>query len=167
MAPGTEFGWWRARMLGGRTNHWGRISLRFGPDDFRGKSLDGLGDDWPIGYDDFAPYYDRLDRLVGIFGSSEGLRNHPDGIFLPPPSRAATSSWCKQAADRLGDHLHPRRGSRSSPSRTTAAPRATTAASATAAARVNANFSSPDVLIAPGARDRDGSRSSPTPWRAR
>ncbi|MGH7657156.1 MAG: GMC family oxidoreductase, partial [Gemmatimonadales bacterium] len=50
-APGTSFDWWRARMLGGRTNHWGRISLRFGPDDFRRKSLDGLGDDWPITYD--------------------------------------------------------------------------------------------------------------------
>src|SRR5512142_2683780 len=49
-APGTDFSWWRARMLGGRTNHWGRISLRFGPDAFRRKSLDGLGDDWPITY---------------------------------------------------------------------------------------------------------------------
>ncbi|CAG1772359.1 partial Fructose dehydrogenase large subunit, partial [uncultured bacterium] len=47
-AEGTSFSWWRARMLGGRTNHWGRISLRFGPDDFRRKSIDGLGDDWPI-----------------------------------------------------------------------------------------------------------------------
>jgi len=42
-------------MLGGRTNHWGRISLRFGPDDFRGKSRDGLGDDWPISYEDVQP----------------------------------------------------------------------------------------------------------------
>src|SRR5690606_7399321 len=63
-AEGTRFDWWRARMVGGRTNHWGRISLRFGPDDFRRKSIDGLGDDWPIGYDDLAPYYDRLDRLI-------------------------------------------------------------------------------------------------------
>ena len=56
-------------MLGGRTNHWGRISLRFGPDDFRRKSLDGLGDDWPITYDDLKPYYDEVDTLIGIFGS--------------------------------------------------------------------------------------------------
>src|SRR6185436_17598662 len=60
-AEGSKFLWWRARMLGGRTNHWGRISLRFGPDDFKGKSKDGLGDDWPISYDDVAPYYDRVD----------------------------------------------------------------------------------------------------------
>ena len=50
-----RFEWWRARMLGGRTNHWGRISLRFGPNDFKRKSIDGLGEDWPIGYDDIAP----------------------------------------------------------------------------------------------------------------
>ena len=74
-APGTQFSWWRARMLGGRTNHWGRISLRFGPDDFMRKSLDGLGDDWPITYDDVKPYYDRVDQLVGIFGSVENLPN--------------------------------------------------------------------------------------------
>ena len=66
VAEGESFLWWRARMLGGRTNHWGRISLRFGPDDFRSKTIDGLGDDWPIGYDDLKPYYDRLDRLVGL-----------------------------------------------------------------------------------------------------
>jgi choline dehydrogenase-like flavoprotein len=51
-APGTRFSWWRARMLGGRTNHWGRISLRFGPDDFRRGDLDGLSPNWPISYDD-------------------------------------------------------------------------------------------------------------------
>ncbi|HYJ77988.1 MAG TPA: FAD-binding protein, partial [Longimicrobiaceae bacterium] len=100
-APGTRFDWWRARMLGGRTNHWGRISLRFGPDDFRGKSIDGLGDDWPIGYEDLAPYFDRLDRLVGIYGSAEGLRNHPDGVFQPPPRPRCWELMVKQACDRL------------------------------------------------------------------
>jgi choline dehydrogenase-like flavoprotein len=82
---GTEFDWFRSRMLGGRTNHWGRISLRFGPDDFKRKSIDGLGDNWPIGYDDIKPYYDRVDKIVGVFGSKEGIHNEPDGFFLPPP----------------------------------------------------------------------------------
>ncbi len=100
-APGTEFSWWRARMLGGRTNHWGRISLRFGPDDFRGKSIDGLGDDWPISYDDVKPYYDEVDKLIGVFGSNEGLRNAPDGIFMPPPRMRCNEVLVKQAADRL------------------------------------------------------------------
>src|SRR5215831_12360156 len=100
-APGTQFSWWRARMLGGRTNHWGRISLRFGPDDFRRKSLDGLGDDWPISYADMHPYFDKLDRLVGIFGSKEGLPNEPDGIFQPPPKPRCYELLIKDAADRL------------------------------------------------------------------
>ncbi len=100
-APGTEFSWWRARMLGGRTNHWGRISLRFGPDDFRGKSIDGLGDDWPISYEDVKPYYDQVDRLIGVFGSNEGLRNAPDGIFMPPPKMRCNEVLVKLAADRL------------------------------------------------------------------
>ena len=88
-------------MLGGRTNHWGRISLRYGPDDFRRKSLDGLGDDWPITYDDIKPYYDKVDTLVGIFGSDEGLPNEPDGIFQPAPRPRCYELLIKQAADRL------------------------------------------------------------------
>lgn len=82
---GTEFDWFRSRMVGGRTNHWGRISLRFGPDDFKRRSIDGLGDDWPISYEDVKPFYDRVDKIVGVFGSKEGMRNEPDGNFLPPP----------------------------------------------------------------------------------
>lgn len=81
----TEFYWFRARMLGGRTNHWGRISLRFGPKDFKRKSIDGFGDDWPIGYEDVKPYYDKVDKLIGVFGTKEGIENEPDGFFLPPP----------------------------------------------------------------------------------
>ena len=102
VAAGDSFDWFRARMLGGRTNHWGRISLRFGPDDFKRRSRDGLGDDWPISYDELKPYYDRLDRLVGIFGSEEGLPNDPDGIFLPPPKPRCYELLIKQSADRLG-----------------------------------------------------------------
>lgn len=100
-APGTRFDWFRARMLGGRTNHWGRISLRFGPDDFRRRSIDGLGDDWPITYEELKPYYDKLDRLVGIFGSVEGIANEPDGIFQPPPKPRCYELLVKQACDRL------------------------------------------------------------------
>jgi choline dehydrogenase-like flavoprotein len=82
---GTRFDWFRSRMLGGRTNHWGRISLRFGPLDFKRKDVDGLGENWPIGYEDVRPYYDRVDKLLGVFGSKEGIHNEPDGFFLPPP----------------------------------------------------------------------------------
>ena len=101
-AEGTKFDWWRARMLGGRTNHWGRISLRFGPDDFRRKSLDGLGDDWPIGYDDLKHWYDETDRLIGIFGSEEHLRNHPDGVFHPAPKPRCYELEVMRASKKLG-----------------------------------------------------------------
>lgn len=84
-AEGTKFDWFRSRMLGGRTNHWGRISLRFGPKDFKRRDIDGLGDNWPIAYEDVKPYYDKVDKLIGIFGTNEGLPNDPDGFFLPPP----------------------------------------------------------------------------------
>jgi len=101
-APGDEFMWWRSRMLGGRTNHWGRISLRFGPYDFKARSRDGLGDDWPISYEDLKPYYDKLDELVGLFGSEENLPNEPNGIFLPPPKPRCHELFVKKAADALG-----------------------------------------------------------------
>ena len=81
----TQFDWFRSRMLGGRTNHWGRISLRFGERDFKHKSYDGHGDDWPISYEDVKPYYDKVDKLIGVFGTKENIENEPDGFFLPPP----------------------------------------------------------------------------------
>ena len=106
---GTKWDWWRARMLGGRTNHWGRISLRFGPKDFKRRSIDGLGDDWPIGYDDIKPFYDRIDRLIGVFGSNEGLENDPDGIFLPPPKPRLHELMIRDAGRKTGVPVIPSR----------------------------------------------------------
>ncbi len=98
---GTKFDWFRSRMLGGRTNHWGRISLRFGPLDFKRKDVDGLGDNWPIGYDDVKPYYDKVDQLIGVFGSKEGMYNEPDGFFLPPPKPRLHELFIKKTATGL------------------------------------------------------------------
>lgn len=106
---GTQFDWFRSRMLGGRTNHWGRISLRFGEKDFKHKSIDGLGDDWPIGYEDVKPYYDKVDRLIGVFGSVENIPNEPDGIFLPPPKPRLLELFFKQAGSQLGIPVIPSR----------------------------------------------------------
>jgi choline dehydrogenase-like flavoprotein len=106
---GTSWDWWRARMLGGRTNHWGRISLRFGPKDFKRKSIDGLGDDWPIGYEDIKPYYDSIDKMIGIFGTNEGLENDPDGFFLPPPKPRLHELMIKKAAGGAGVPVIPSR----------------------------------------------------------
>jgi choline dehydrogenase-like flavoprotein len=106
---GTQFDWFRSRMLGGRTNHWGRISLRFGERDFKHKSYDGLGDDWPISYEEVAPYYDRVDKMIGVFGSRENLPNEPDGFFLPPPKPRLHELMLKKAGDRLGIPVIPSR----------------------------------------------------------
>ena len=106
---GTEFAWFRSRMLGGRTNHWGRISLRFGPLDFKKKDVDGLGENWPIGYEDIKPYYDKLDKLVGVFGTNEGLPNDPDGFFLPPPKPRLHELYYIKAARKSGVRVIPSR----------------------------------------------------------
>ena len=105
--PGSEFMWYRARMLGGRTNHYGRISLRMGPYDFKPYSRDGKGFDWPITYDDLAPYYDKAEELIGVFGTQEGLENTPDGQ-VPAGARAARARARHQEGLRQAqDSLHP------------------------------------------------------------
>jgi choline dehydrogenase-like flavoprotein len=103
MTTDQNFMWWRGRMLGGRTNHWGRVSLRMGPLDFKPRSTDGLGFDWPISYEDIAPWYDKVDQLVGIFGSKEGLENNPDSdYFLPAPKPRAYELLLQRAGKKLG-----------------------------------------------------------------
>jgi choline dehydrogenase-like flavoprotein len=103
--PDQRFWWWRARMLGGRTNHWGRISLRNGPYDFKPHSRDGLGFDWPIGYDDVAPYYDKVEMLIGVYGDNDGMENTPNsspGCLLPPPKPRAGELLIRKHAKTLG-----------------------------------------------------------------
>ena len=100
-APGSDFHWFRSRIVGGRTNHWGRIALRFAPVDFRSRSTDGMGDDWPITYADVAPYYDKVESFIGVFGSKENVPSAPDGVFLPPPVPRCTETIVKKACDQL------------------------------------------------------------------
>jgi choline dehydrogenase-like flavoprotein len=103
--PGRQFEWWRARMLGGRTNHWGRISLRNGPYDFKPYSRDGLGFDWPMTYEDLAPYYDRVEMLIGVYGDNDGLENTPNsspGVLQPPPKARAGELYTQRHAKKLG-----------------------------------------------------------------
>ena len=105
MAEDTEFKWWRARMLGGRTNHWGRFSLRFSKHDFKGYSRDGLGADWPFEYEDIAPWYDKTEALVGVCGTNTGLDDMPDsapGVLQPPPKPRVPELLVAAAARKLG-----------------------------------------------------------------
>jgi choline dehydrogenase-like flavoprotein len=146
---GTEFDWFRSRMLGGRTNHWGRISLRFGPDDFRRRTLDGLGDDWPITYDDIKPYYDKIDTLIGIFGTNlPQFPNEPDGLFMTPPAPRCYELLIKQSCDRLNIPMVPSRLSiltRDHNGR----PACHYCGQCGRGCSTHSNFSSPSVLIPP------------------
>ena len=108
--PEEQFWWWRARMLGGRTNHWGRISLRNGPYDFKPKTRDGVGLDWPIGYEDVEPYYTKVEQLIGVYGSNEGLENTPDsppGVLQPPPKGRAGELLAQKHGKNLGIPIIP------------------------------------------------------------
>lgn len=111
VAEGSQFKWWRSRMLGGRTNHWGRLSFRFGQDDFKGYTRDGLGVDWPIDYADLEPWYTKTETLIGVYGAAEGIRNSPDSpagvLHTPPPPRAAELLLQKVAAKATGMPIVP------------------------------------------------------------
>ncbi|HUJ50125.1 MAG TPA: GMC family oxidoreductase [Bryobacteraceae bacterium] len=101
VAPGSKFQWFRSRVIGGRTNHFGRIALRFADYDFAPYSRDGLGTDWPISYDDIAPYYDKAESFIGVTGSKEGIRSAPDGIFQPCPAPRVHELLVQRAAKKL------------------------------------------------------------------
>ncbi len=100
-APGSNFQWFRSRIVGGRTNHWGRIALRFAPADFKSKTRDGLGEDWPITYQDLSPYYDKVESYIGVFGTKENVPSAPDGVFLPPPKPRCNEVLIKKACNKL------------------------------------------------------------------
>ena len=83
-APGKPYRWIRGYQLGGRSLTWGRQSYRWAPQDFESNLKDGHGVDWPIRYDDLAPWYDHVEAFAGISGDYDGLCQLPDGDFLPP-----------------------------------------------------------------------------------
>ena len=80
---GKPFAWIRGYHLGGRSIMWGRQSYRLSKMDFEANARDGHGSDWPIRYADLAPWYDHIEKFIGVAGSKEGLPQLPDGQFLP------------------------------------------------------------------------------------
>lgn len=104
LAPGAKFTWTRLRAVGGRTLVWGRESGRFGPLDFKPKSLqDGFGEDWPITYEDVAPYYDKVETLIGVAGGGEDVYNSPANKNILPAFRPRCGEWLiKKGAAKLG-----------------------------------------------------------------
>ena len=78
------FLWSRGRQVGGKSLTWGGITLRLSDHEFKAGERDGSGLSWPIAGDDLAPYYDRLERLLGVHGHADGLPQLPDGCYQPP-----------------------------------------------------------------------------------
>jgi choline dehydrogenase-like flavoprotein len=109
VAEGSDFSWFRSRILGGRTNHYGRIQLRFADYDFTPRTRDGLGTDWPIAYEDLAPYYDKAERFIGVTGTKEGIRSAPDGIFQPPAALRVHDVLVQRACAKAGIRAIPAR----------------------------------------------------------
>ena len=106
---GTRYAWVRARLLGGKTNIWGRLALRLSDYDFKGKSHDGYGEDWPISYADIQPYYDKVDTYVGISGHNENLPQLPDSLFQRPNKLTAAEVKLRKSLGTMGRVLTPYR----------------------------------------------------------
>jgi choline dehydrogenase-like flavoprotein len=103
--PGKPFLWVRARVVGGKTLHWGRLSWRFSDLDFKAATHDGFDVDWPIEYKEIAPYYDKAEEWIGVAGNKDGLWWQPDGKFLPPIALNCGEHLLKKAAAGLGINL--------------------------------------------------------------
>ncbi len=97
----------RARVFGGRTTHWNAVALRFSRDDFREWSRNGIEEDWPISYDELAPYYDEAERLMVVCGSRENLEALPDGQFVRPLKLRCSEHILRRAGGKLGLRLIP------------------------------------------------------------
>src|SRR6266571_682280 len=106
---GTSYAWVRARCLGGKTNIWGRLALRLSDYDFKAKSRDGYGEDWPIAYQDIEPYYDRVDQYLGISGVKEHLPYLPDSIFQRPTKLASAELALRNSLKKMNRVLTPYR----------------------------------------------------------
>ncbi|NDD64206.1 MAG: GMC family oxidoreductase [Acidobacteria bacterium] len=100
--PGKPFTWVRARIIGGKTLHWGRLSWRFSDLDFKAASHDGFDVDWPIDYKEIAPYYDKAEEWIGVSGNKDGLWWQPDGSYLPPMALTCGDQILRSATEKLG-----------------------------------------------------------------
>ncbi len=106
--PYTEekrFDWIRGYHVGGRSLLWGRQSYRLSPMDFEANAKDGIAVDWPVRYEDIAPWYDYVESFAGISGKAEGLPQLPDGKFLPPMEMNCLEEHVKQ---KIGENYSDR-----------------------------------------------------------
>ncbi|PYV13077.1 MAG: GMC family oxidoreductase [Acidobacteria bacterium] len=101
-APGTQWMWPRCWAVGGKTNFWGRSSARFAELDFRAASRDGNDVDWPVSYEEMAPYYARVERMIGVASTVQNRPSNPDGEYLPPMKFRCLDTILKSGCDKLG-----------------------------------------------------------------
>ena len=97
--PKSPYNWVRVRMVGGKSLFWARMSYRLSDYEFKAASRDGYGEDWPISHNELAPYYERVERFVGISGSTEKLPQLPDSVFLPPMALTCGEQLLKKAVE--------------------------------------------------------------------
>lgn len=93
---GEKFYWIRPGAVGGKSLIWGRWSFRWSPEDFEANKRENIGIDWPIRYDDIAPWYDYVERYIGVSGSRENLPHLPDSQFQPPMQMNIAEKWLKE-----------------------------------------------------------------------
>ena len=89
--PAQPYNWVRVRLFGGRSLFWSRQSFRLSDYEFKAKSHDGFGEDWPINHADLAPFYSRVEGIFQVAGAMDGPAQMPDGNFLPDDAPWTTS----------------------------------------------------------------------------
>jgi choline dehydrogenase-like flavoprotein len=149
MKPGKPgFDGERSRGIGGKTMLWNAVALRFSQRDFKGRQYDDAGEDWPIDYVDIAPYYDEIEREVGVCGNYDHLEDLPDGIFLPPVPLKCTEIAIQKGAQKLGIQvIHVRKATLSLPTKTR--PACHFCGNCMAGCDVAAKYNSADVHLFP------------------
>ncbi|OAN66538.1 GMC family oxidoreductase [Sphingomonas sp. TDK1] len=93
---GSKFYWIRPGAVGGKSLIWGRWSFRWSPEDFEANKREGIDGAWPIGYDDLAPWYAKVEDYIGVSGSRENLPYLPDSNFQPPMPMNIAEKWLKE-----------------------------------------------------------------------
>lgn len=141
----------RSRGVGGKTMLWNAVAWRFSERDFRGRDHDGAGENWPLHYKDLAPYYEKIEREVGVCGNLDHLEDLPDGIFLPPVPLKCADLLVQRGAAKLGVKvIHVRKSTLSRPSATR--PACHFCGNCMAGCDVAAKYNSADVHINPAVR---------------
>ena len=149
MKPGKQgFDSERSRGVGGKSLTWNAVAWRFGPRDFKGRTFEGAGEDWPVDYAEMAPWYSRIEREIGVCGNRDGLEDLPDGEFLPPIPMKCTDVAVMKGAAKLGVKvIHVRKATLSRPMN--GRPACHFCGNCMAGCDVVAKYNSADVHLAP------------------